>query len=70
MKTQKEEVLSYLKKHKSITSWEAIQEFHITRLAAIIHDLKYDGNSIIMERMKDDVTGKTWAKYKFLKGVK
>ena len=39
MKTQKQEVLAYLKKHKSITSWEAIQEFHITRLAAIIFEL-------------------------------
>lgn len=70
MKTQKQEVLAYLKKHKSITSWEAIQEFHITRLAAIIFELKEDGNAIFSQRMKDYETGKTWAKYTLLKGIK
>lgn len=70
MKTQKQEVLAYLKKHKSITSWEAIQEFHITRLAAIIFLLKEDGNVIFTQRMKDIDTGKSWAKYTLLKGAK
>lgn len=70
MKSQKEQVLAYLKKHKSITSWEAIQEFHITRLAAIIFLLKDDGHSIFTQRMKDLETGKSWAKYTLLKGVK
>ncbi len=66
MKTQKEQVLAYLKKHKSITSWEAIQEFHITRLAAIIFLLKEEGILIAMQRMKDIETGKSWAKYIYM----
>lgn len=70
MNTQKQQILAYLKKHKSITSWEAIQEFHITRLAAVIFDLKDDGYIISTQRMKDIDTGKSWAKYTLMKGVK
>lgn len=46
MKSQKEKVLDYLKKGKSITSWEAIQKFRITRLSAIIFILKQEGHPI------------------------
>ena len=70
MKNQKQNVLDYLKKHKSITSWEAIQEFHITRLAAVIFDLKDEGYIISTQRMKDIDTGKSWAKYTLMKGTK
>jgi hypothetical protein len=66
MKTQKQEVLAYLKKHKNITSWEAIQEFHITRLAAVIFALKEEGYLIAMQRMTDIETGKNWAKYIYM----
>ena len=34
--TQEKEVLDYLRKIGSITSWEAIVEFGATRLSAII----------------------------------
>jgi len=41
---QIEEVKHYLKTHKKgITSWDAIQEFHATRLAAIIFVLRERG---------------------------
>ena len=46
MKSQKEKVLAYLQKGKSITSWEAIQKFRITRLASVIFDLKAQGHPI------------------------
>ena len=39
-KTQK--VLEHLKKHGSITSWEAITEYGATRLSAIIYNLRRD----------------------------
>lgn len=42
--TQKQQVLTYLKKGKKITSWQAIQNWHITRLAAIIGFLEKDGH--------------------------
>lgn len=70
MKNQKQNVLDYLKKHKSITSWKAIQEFHITRLAAVIFDLKDEGYIISTQRMKDIDTGKSWTKYTLMKGTR
>ena len=44
--SQKDIILDYLKQNRKITSWYAIQEFGITRLADIIHRLKKDGHSI------------------------
>ena len=34
--TQENQILNHLKKHKFITSWEAIQEYRKTRLSARI----------------------------------
>lgn len=42
-----EKVLKYLKEHGSITSWEAIQHFHCTRLSGRIFDLKRRGFNIV-----------------------
>ena len=41
--TQKDRVLQYLKDYSSITSWEAIQQFGVTRISAVIFNLKKDG---------------------------
>ena len=67
--TQNEKVLRHLKEIGSITSWEAIREYGITRLSAKIYDLRKQGYDIDSER----VTAKnrfgescTFAKY-FLK---
>tara|TARA_R110000824_G_scaffold218869_5_gene405610 strand:- start:9476 stop:9727 length:252 start_codon:yes stop_codon:yes gene_type:complete len=49
--TQKNIILEYLKKNKSITSWEAIQNFHITRVADVILRLRADGHNIETERI-------------------
>ena len=46
MKTQKEEVLEYLKNNKKITILEAIYQLGITRLSAIIYSLKKEGYNI------------------------
>ena len=46
MKTQKEEVLEYLKNNKKITILEAIYQLGVTRLSAIIYNLKKDGYNI------------------------
>lgn len=58
--SQKDQVLSHFKKKKSITSWEAIDKYGITRLAAIIHDLKDRHNILSIIQTAD---GKRWAKY-------
>ncbi len=62
-RTQIEQVLSHLKKRKHITSWDAIEKYHITRLAHYIYVLKdhYRINTMIE---KSD--GHRWAKYTYL----
>jgi hypothetical protein len=65
IKTQKETVLSHLKKHKKISSWEAIQAYHITRLADIIFRLRNEGYNILSTRTTSD-TGKNFVRYTFM----
>lgn len=38
--THRDRIKQYLFDNKSITSWEAIKEFGITRLSAVIYDLR------------------------------
>lgn len=65
--TQRQLVLKHLQK-KSITSWDAIQLYGITRLAAVICDLK-DAGHIITKQM-ESADGKRWARYHLIKGAK
>ena len=44
--TDKEQVLSYLKAHGSISPLEALAEFGCYRLGARVFDLRRDGHSI------------------------
>jgi len=71
--TQKDIVLDYLKKNNRITSWFAIQEFGITRLADVVHRLKKEGHNIqtTMMRYSNSKTGNTssYAKYTYLGDV-
>lgn len=48
--THADRVEKYLKDKGSITSWEAIQQFGITRLSAVIYNLRYDRNLKIVTR--------------------
>ena len=50
--TQKEQILNHLKNHKSITSWESIMEYGITRLSHHIYCLRNEGYIIPDERIK------------------
>jgi len=68
---QKERVLAYVRLHGSITPEEARETYSITRLAAVIFDLKELGHTFV-EPTKI-VKGKnkfgepcTWAKYQYL----
>lgn len=65
--TQKQLVLIHLQK-KSLTSWDAIQTYGITRLAAIICDLKDSG--YLIHTTNESADGKRWARYTLLKGKK
>lgn len=46
MKGQKVRVLQHLKSHGSLTSMEAFDKYGITRLAAVIFDLREMGHDI------------------------
>ena len=50
--TQKEAILNVLKSGESISSFEAFREFGITRLSAIIFDLRKQGYNIESEDEK------------------
>ena len=42
-KTARDRVFHHLEKYKTITSWEAIQNYGITRLSEYIRQLRRDG---------------------------
>ena len=50
-KSQKSEVLKYMKTHKGITSIQAFNNFGVTRLADIIYRLRQDGFEIETEQL-------------------
>tara|TARA_Y100001972_G_C7452562_1_gene231539 strand:+ start:33 stop:254 length:222 start_codon:yes stop_codon:yes gene_type:complete len=64
--SQKEIVLSHLKKNKTITSWEAIQTYRCTRLADKIFVLRQEGHEIITNNMTNK-NGKRFAEYVLIK---
>ena len=50
--TQLQQIRNYLKVHKKITSWRAIELYKITRLSQYISILRSEGMDIIMERVR------------------
>ena len=50
--THADRVERYLKENGSITSWEAIQQFGITRLSAVIYILRNDRGLNISSRFE------------------
>ena len=62
--TQENIILDHLKEHKFITTWEAIQEYRITRLSARIYELREKGFNIITKNVTEN--GKTFAEYSLI----
>jgi hypothetical protein len=58
-------VAKHLISKRKITSWEAIERYHATRLADIIFDLKAEGWDIITEMVKDP-SGVRYAVYRYI----
>jgi hypothetical protein len=58
-------VAKHLITKRKITSWEAIERYHATRLADIIFDLKAEGWDIITEMVKDP-SGVRYAVYRYI----
>ncbi len=64
MTGQRAQVLAYMRKHGSISSWEAFAELNITRLSARIKELRDSGYRIIS--VPEHKNGKHWTRYKLL----
>lgn len=56
MTTNKELVLDHLKTYGSITTWQAITDYGITRLSAAIWTLKHKDNINIKDHFKTVTT--------------
>jgi hypothetical protein len=65
--SQIKQVERHLKKRKSITTWDAIQLYGITRLSALIFTLREDGYNIESKRIDDKNSRKWWTKYSLKK---
>lgn len=66
--SQCEKVVAYIKKHGSITSWQAFEDLGITRLSGRIHDLTqkgYDFNRESITTKNRDGEPVTYTKYSF-----
>lgn len=50
--TQKQTILNHLQAHGAITSWEAIQQYGITRISEYIRVLRKEGHNIITQDVK------------------
>ena len=51
--SQKELIRIHLLRYGSITSWEAIRKYGVTRISAVIFNLKNDGMNIQSVQVKD-----------------
>lgn len=61
--TQNYQVLEHLKTHGSITSWQAFEEYGITRIGARIHELREMGFKIRTDMMGSKTTKKNYGLY-------
>ena len=64
MKNKTEAILSHLQKKRKMTSWDAIELYGATRLAATIFKLKDEGYDIHTQ-MVNDGKGSRWAVYHY-----
>jgi hypothetical protein len=62
-------VAQHLVKKRKITSWEAIERYHATRLADIIFTLKGKGWNIVTEMVKEP-SGVRYAVYHLMSGIR
>jgi len=62
-KLQAEKVLVHLLKNETITSWTAIEKFRITRLSAVIFNLRYNFK---IESKDTTINGKTFTTYIYI----
>lgn len=49
--TQKQRLLDYLYEGNTVTTLDAFRKLGITRISAVVYDLKKDGHNLITERV-------------------
>lgn len=64
MLSQRRLVLDHLLKYGSISSWTAIQEYHITRLSEYIRQLRSENKNIVSTWKEKE--GKRWVEYSLI----
>jgi len=66
-KSQLNQIKDHLEWYDTITSWEAIQKYRITRLSAIIHTLRHENQMSIVSNNKKKDDGTNWVEYKLVR---
>lgn len=61
--SQTDQILNYLQAGNVLTSLEALRKFNCLRLGARIYDLRQQGYVINSLMIKDDKSGKRYARY-------
>ena len=61
---QEDKVLMHLKLDGRVTPYEAFENLHITRLAAVIHRLRSKGHEIVTITHTKKEDGVRWAEYR------
>lgn len=64
--TQRTKVLTYLKKHKTITPREALMDLNVYRLSDVIFKLRNEGVPIETEMRANELTGAQYGTYKLM----
>ena len=65
-KSQKQVILDHLLEHGTITSWDAIQQYRITRLAEYIRSLRQD-DGLDIDSIPEKNEQTHWVRYKLYK---
>lgn len=66
MKSQEQQILSWLKRGRGLTPIQALEKFGCFRLGSRIHDLRMQGWDILTEMVTQN--GKRFARYKLNAG--
>lgn len=69
--TKTKAIMNHLQEYGNITTWEAIKEYGVTRLSAIIYNLRYKYNMNIVNQTIDFIdrygTSSSFVKYILVK---
>ena len=64
--SQTDQILNYLQAGNVLTPLEAMRKFNCLRLGARIYDLRQKGYVINSLMIKDDISGKRYARYSLI----